>query len=255
MGDKVDGAALSSAPSASADKVKTLCDECERLLSSLVSHRTVCHSQLIREEHQAGSEPLPSEPCKKLGDRSEELLIKEIESVRSEIAYKMKQEHWVTLGLLAAPLTILPAITAIAPPAAPDRPILQLMLFLMAVGLCLLLLWVDLYCLTQNNGIRRASAWIHRQEVYFGLAGHGWDTYIQEKKSQFWDGYILQALRDVLVGLYYLAAALFAVAALLPLAEQNRWKPLLAALVIYGALAVVYVIFLVTQDRLRFKEG
>ena len=200
-----------------------------------------------------------------LDSRSSELLIKQVQSVRSEIAYKMKQEHWVTLALVAAPLSILPALLKLAPVTLTNQDqrsvnfvvgqAHEIVYFFVSFALVILLLWVEAYCISQNNGIRRASFWIYGVERRLGLSEiPGWESFVQRPEIQKSDGTLLQRLRVALVVLYYSASTVVSCSSLMSIANRYNWYLgyWTYGLVLASALALLLIVFLKARPGLRF---
>jgi hypothetical protein len=150
-----------------------------------------------------------------------DFLLKEADAVRAEIVYKMQLAHRISLTILIAPNVVLPAmaklveqIAGASPSKGPwDRAALfNLMLVVVAACLPLLLLWANLFCHSQINGIRRAGDWLRNLERSLDLGStrngwSGWETWISESGRRLLDDDLYRRLREWLVFLYYLAAA------------------------------------------------
>jgi putative isomerase len=153
--------------------------------------------------------------------RQWDLLLKEADAVRAEIVYKMQLAHRVLLVILVAPSVVLPAMAKLAEQVVTTdqkqglgthNVLFDLVLVVVAACLPLLLLWADLFCQAQVNGLRRAGHWLRNLEQSLGLGTTrdgwaGWETWISAGQRRLWDDDLYLWLRAGLVFLYYLAAA------------------------------------------------
>jgi hypothetical protein len=150
-----------------------------------------------------------------------EFLLKEADAVRAEIVYKMQLAHRISLMILIAPNAVLPAMAKFVEQIVgkdqgqglgPRAELFDLMLVVVAACLPLLLLWADLFCHSQVNGVRRAGDWLRNLEQSLDLGATrngwaGWETWISGSQRRLWDDDLYRWLREGLVFLYYLAAA------------------------------------------------
>jgi putative isomerase len=202
-----------------------------------------------------------------------DFLVKEAEAVRAEIVYKMQLAHRISLAILIAPNAVLPAMAKLAEQIAAknagktlgDRAgLFDLMLVAVAVFLPLLLLWANLFCQGQVNGILRAGAWLRNLERSLDLGStrngwSGWETWISGSRRRLLDDDLYRYLRECLVFLYYVAAA--GIAAILVgnmLEELQLWAVLGAPagttrVFSYGAPALAFAVVYIGVTWLRIK--
>ena len=202
--------------------------------------------------------------------------MKEVDAVRAEIVYKMQLAHRVTLAILVAPTVVLPAMAKLAEQIAGSPSKLgatapQFDFTILLIFLCLppLLLWGELFCQSQVNGIRRAGDWLRGLEQTVGLAKSGaphvgWETWVSSEHRRRWDDDVFQFLTRSLVLLYYCAASWMAsvlggelvshsgLAAAVGLAPEFA-KPIARdlALWFFGSLYAAYFVF---KRRMQYSD-
>lgn len=161
-----------------------------------------------------------SEKSKESSNQTD-FLLKEADAVRAEIVYKMQLAHRISLMILIAPNVVLPAMAKFAEEIVgtsqgeslgPRSSLFDLMFVGVAACLPLLLLWADLFCHSQVNGIRRAGDWLRNLEQSLDLGEtrsgwSGWETWVSGSQRRLWDDDLYRYLREGLVFLYYAAAA------------------------------------------------
>jgi hypothetical protein len=162
-----------------------------------------------------------SNEAERAPSKQADFLLKEAEAVRAEIVYKMQIAHRISLTILVAPNVVLPGMAKLAHQVVSTSPdqnlgretaLFNVALVVVAACLPLLLLWADLFCHSQVNGIRRAGDWMRNLEQSFGLGStrdgwSGWESWISSSRRRLWDDDLYRWLREALVFLYYTASA------------------------------------------------
>jgi mannosylglycerate hydrolase MGH1-like protein len=202
-----------------------------------------------------------------------DFLLKEADAVRAEIVYKMQLAHRISLTILIAPNAVLPAMAKLVEQIGGTGPnkglgdraaLFNLMLVVVAACLPLLLLWANLFCHSQVNGIRRAGDWLRNLERRLDLGStcngwSGWETWVSESRRRLLDDDLYRQLRESLVFLYYFAAAGMASFLVGKMLQNFQVSPLLgvaadkAKAFSYGAPAFIFAATYVAIAWFRIK--
>lgn len=199
----------------------------------------------------------------------EEYILAQTESVRSEVLYKMQLVHRVGLGVVTAPVVVLPILARLQDYlpaiAGNDAPVgtadttLNIVLLLVSIGIPFLLLWAEFFCVSQTNGILRAGHWLRHIEECMGIAAPeksmcAWESWINSKELRDLDYPIASTMRLALITLYYFAAAIlvgFMISERLWLAEETTTK-INSIMVLYTIIlfyTALFAIFLILRRR------
>ena len=154
---------------------------------------------------------------------SEEYLLKQVESVRSEILYKMQLVHRLGLAVITAPVVVLPIIARIQdyiPKTLPEistnplsRFTFSMVVLLVSAGIPILLLWAEFFCISQTNGILRAGHWLRGVEQGIGIENShnticGWESWIESEDRRAMDDVLTRGTRLALISLFYWVSVL-----------------------------------------------
>ena len=195
---------------------------------------------------------------------SDEYLLQMAESVRAEILYKMRLVHRLSLAIVTAPVIVLPVVArtqdlVVKLAANPSggkayETTFSLVMLLVSVGLPLLLLWAEFFCISQINGILRAGEWLRSFEQQLNLDNPkasfcGWESWIESEGRRTKDDIFELRARFVLITLFYITAALlssilihkFAILNAFPLFDFSIRPYLLLPIMVYISIYLVFI--------------
>ncbi|MFA5823329.1 MAG: hypothetical protein WC853_09675 [Thermodesulfovibrionales bacterium] len=202
----------------------------------------------------------------------EEYLLKQVESVRSEILFKMQLVHRVGLAVITAPVIVLPIIARIqdyipkallttGPNPLPSFTF-STMILLVSTGIPLLLLWAELFCISQTNGILRAGHWLRGIEEQLNISSSstpicGWECWIENEGRRATDDVLTRGTRLALIALYYFASVLmicFLTRDYLKLINTSATPILIniLSIALFSIFAGLFLIFLVGRRKVLY---
>ena len=175
----------------------------------------------------------------------------------------MQLVHRVTLAIMTAPIIVIPIFSEFVskyfnnvskiPTNEQSFSVLFIVLSFISLSLPLILLWAELFCISQTNGIIRGGEWLRSMEKNFlnkcGNDFLGWELWLSKPTLRTLDDNLLARLRLILVSVYYASTAILSLSLFEKLSSRMQlpfsgFDLPVANISIYSLLCIIFFLIL-----------